>query len=176
MTEEQVYATVEKSGNIELRAYEPCVIAEISVEGTFEGAGSRAFRPLVSFIGGRNRTGQKVAMTAPVLQDVPSGRADGNEYVVSFVMPAGSTRDDMPDPTDTRVQLREVAAHQALAIGFSGRWTRASFSKNLAALETAAKERGLELVGDPRLARYDPPWTPWFMRRNEVVWTVASGG
>ncbi|NQU37455.1 MAG: heme-binding protein [Actinobacteria bacterium] len=173
MTEEQVYATVEKVGNIELRAYDPCVIAEIAVEGSFEGAGNKAFRPLVSFIGGRNQTGKKVAMTAPVIQDVPDGRADGNEYVVSFVMPAGSTRDDMPDPTDTRVQLRAVPAHEALAIRFSGRWTASSFSKNLATLENAAKERGLQLIGDPRLARYDPPWTPWFRRRNEVVWTVA---
>jgi len=173
MTEEQVYTVIEKFGNIELRAYDPCMIAEISVEGTFEGAGSRAFRPLVSFIGGGNRTGQKVAMTAPVLQDVPDGRSDGSEYVVSFVMPAGSTRADMPDPTDTRVALRAVPAHKAVAIRFSGRWTKLSFDENLTALETAATEHGFTLAGDPRLARYDPPWTPWFMRRNEVVWTIA---
>jgi hypothetical protein len=176
MTEEQVYTVVEKfdKGDIELRAYDPCVIAEISVEGTFEGAGSRAFRPLVGFIGGGNRTGQKVAMTSPVVQDVPEGRSDGNEHVVSFVMPAGSTRADMPDPTDTRVVLRDVPAHKAVAIRFSGRWTSSSFNKNLVALEAAANERGVTLVGDPRLARYDPPWTPWFRRRNEVIWTVGT--
>ena len=179
MTEEQVYRTIrtleEEPSSVELRAYEPAVIAEISVQSSFEGAGNRAFRPLVNFIGGNNRTGKKVAMTAPVLQDVPGGSPEGALYAVSFVMPAGSTRADMPDPTDTRVQLRDLPAHQAIAIRYSGRWTRSSFNKNLTALKKAARELGLELVGDPRLARYDPPWTPWFRRRNEIIWTVEEG-
>jgi hypothetical protein len=28
---------------------------------------------------------------------------------------------------------------------------------------------GYRVSGEPRWARYDPPWKPWFLRRNEVI-------
>jgi hypothetical protein len=62
----------------------------------------------------------------------------------------------------------------AAALRFSGRWSRSSYEKRTAQLLVAVATAGLEVVGPPRYARFDPPWTPWFLRRNEVVVPVAA--
>ncbi|MEI6623170.1 MAG: heme-binding protein [Actinomycetes bacterium] len=174
MTEQQVYRVERTVGDLEVRHYEPCVVAEVSIDGSFESAGSKGFRPLIGFISGRNESETKVAMTAPVIQDVPNGRTDENSYTVSFVMPAGATRESLPIPTDAKVVLRTVSEHNAVAVRFSGRWSRSAFDKQIERLRQVAADNGITLVGDPRFARYDPPWTPWFSRRNEVIWTIAD--
>jgi hypothetical protein len=174
VTEEQVYTVVGDFDGAQLRSYDNCVLAEVEVDGSFESVGNKAFNPLFGFISGRNQSDKKIAMTAPVLQDVPQGKPRRQKYSVSFVMPANATRADLPDPTDERVSIREVPAHDALALRFSGRWSGSSFEKQLRALESTAKRHGFTLIGDPRFARFNPPWTPWFLRRNEVIWTVAN--
>lgn len=89
-------------------------------------------------------------------------------------MPAGYTIDTPPTPTDRRITVREVPTQLAAARTFTGRWTEESYRGHLATLRTAAKGVGLEIVGTPRFARFDPPWTPWFLRRNEVVIPVVG--
>ena len=174
MTAQQVYEVIEAFGSVEVRRYERCVIAEVDVDASFESAGNKGFRPLFRFITGANDTGEKVAMTAPVLQDVKDAESDGGSYSVSFVMPAGSDRDSMPQPTNGSVILRDVGEFTALAMRWSGRWTKPTFDAHVARLADVAREHGLVLVGDPRFARYNPPWTPWFMRRNEVIWDIDT--
>ncbi len=196
MTEHQPYDVVGVAGAAEVRRYPEHVVAEITVEDSFESAGNRAFRPLAGYIGGRNRPGAKVAMTAPVLQEAePPGRAPraptpqtqplvteplvteplegGGRYVVSFVMPAGRTRDTLPEPADPRVRVRTVPPQDVAALRYSGRWSRAAFDAHAARLLAEVAAAGLEATGPPRFARYDPPWTPWFLRRNEVLVPVA---
>lgn len=174
MTAEQVYEVLETIGSIQLRRYERCVVADVTVGSTFESAGNKGFRPLFKFITGTNDTGTNVAMTAPVLQD-SSALSDGDEtYRVSFVMPAGSEQDSVPQPTDDQVKLRGVAERTTLAMKFSGRWQQSTFDTKAEELKQLAQERGLTLLGSPRFARYDPPWTLWFMRRNEVLWDIES--
>ena len=170
MTEQQHYEVVREYPQFELRRYEPHVLAEVQVAGSFGSAGNSAFRPLVSYIGGRNEDSQKFAMTAPVIQ-TSDERAELHD--VSFVMPAGSTLEDMPDPSDPQVHLREVGEEWAAVSRFSGRWTESSFSALARELLDRVAAEGLTVVGPPRFARFDPPWTPWFMRRNEVVVPVA---
>jgi len=172
VTDQQLYEVIDNFGEVELRRYEPCVIAEVAVDASFESAGNQGFRPLFSFISGKNGTGAKVTMTAPVLQDVKGARTDGDSYSVSFVMPAGSDQDSLPRPTDDSVVLRNVPGHMALATQFSGRWTSSQFDAHTAQLSQVARENEMTLEGDPRFARYNPPWTPWFLRRNEVVWNI----
>ncbi|HEU5037399.1 MAG TPA: heme-binding protein [Nocardioides sp.] len=167
MTEEQPYEVVGEYAGFELRSYPEHVVAETRVQGSFEGVGTASFRRLFAYIGGRNAGAQKVAMTAPVVQEREDEAADS--YVVGFVMPSGLRVDGAPEPTDPRVRLRRIPAHTAAALRFSGRWTGRRYEEHAERLMSAVQAAGLEVVGRPRFARFDPPWTPWFRRRNEVV-------
>jgi effector-binding domain-containing protein len=166
-TEEQPYDVVEERPDFELRWYPEHVVAETRVKGSFEGVGNRSFMRLVGYIGGRNTQSEKVAMTAPVLQEAEDEKV--GLYVVSFVMPAGFDLRRAPEPTDPNVRLRSIPAHTAAALRFSGRWSRGRYEKHARRLLAALEAAGLEVDGPLRFARFDPPWTPWFRRRNEVV-------
>lgn len=170
MTEHQPYDVVERYPDFELRRYPDHVVADVGVDGSFESAGISGFRPLVGYISAGG-----VAMTAPVLQqtlDEAVEATSASAYQVSFVMPAGSTVNSLPVPADARVTLRQVPEHRAAAARFSGRWTRGSFRRHAAELAEAVARAGLEPAGPLRWARFDPPWTPWFLRHNEVVLPV----
>ena len=172
MTEHQPYDVLREDPGFELRRYPDHVVAETRVTGSFEGAGNISFRRLVGYIGGRNTGSLKVAMTAPVVQEADEETA--GRFVVGFVMPAGFDLDSAPDPTDPDVRLRAVPAQTAAALRFSGRWTRDRYDEHARRLRAALDAAGLEVAGPPRFARYDPPWTPWFLRRNEVVVPVVD--
>lgn len=172
MTEQQPYEVVGDHGDFELRRYPDHVVAETRVTGSFEGAGNSAFRRLVGYIGGRNAGSSKVAMTAPVVQEADDEAA--GRFVVAFVLPAAYDLDSAPPPNDPDVRLRAVPAQTAAALRFSGRWTRERYDEHARQLLAALDAAGLEVVGPPRFARFDPPWTPWFLRRNEVVVPVAA--
>lgn len=173
MTEEQPYEVVAEYPGFELRWYPQHVVAETRVKGSFEGVGNKAFMTLVRYIGGRNRQSQKVAMTAPVVQEAD---ADAGRYVVSFVMPAGIREDGAPQPTDPGVRVRTVPAQTAAALRFSGRWSQGRYNAHAQRLLAAVEAAGLTVDGPLRFARFDPPWTPWFLRRNEVVAPVLPPG
>lgn len=187
MTEEQQYTVVAEHSDFEVRRYDAHVVAEVLVEGSLEEAGNRAFRSLAGYIGGKNHAGRSVAMTAPVVQEAVGGRkvamtapvvqreTEGpGSHVVGFVMPAEETLETLPEPDDARVTLRAVPVEHAAALRYSGRWTQASYQERVERLRHAIAEAGLEVVGEPRWARFNPPWTPWFLRRNEVVIPVAA--
>ena len=186
MTEQQRYEVVQQGPGFELRRYPAHLVAEVEVNGSFEGAGNTAFRPLVAYIRGRNQASQSLAMTAPVLQrredsdDTPAAvetvttETSPGRYVVSFVMPEGSTRETLPDPGDAEVELRAVPEELAAVARYSGRWRSASYEQQTGQLLRAVNDAGLETTGPPRFARFDPPWTPWFRRRNEVVVPVRE--
>ena len=154
------------------------------MDASFTRAGNEAFGVLVGFIPGRNSTRGKVAMTAPVRAGAgahhdrddrtrgPAAGAESGRHVVAFVMPAEYTLETLPTPSDPRIQVRQVPAQVAAAKGFAGRWTEQIYQRKLAGLRTAVEQAGLEVDGAPRFARFDPPWTPWFRRRNEVVLPV----
>lgn len=185
VTEQQPYQVVARYPDFELRRYPAHVVAEVEVAGSFTSAGNTAFRPLAGYIGGRNRSQQQVAMTAPVLQrpaeripmTAPVLQQEGpnaGRHLVSFVMPAGSTAQSLPVPSDPQVTIRDVPAQLAAARRFSGRWSQAAFERHAAALRRAVEEADLTIEGPLRFARFDPPWTPPFLRRNEVVAPVAE--
>ncbi|MGK5676080.1 SOUL family heme-binding protein [Micromonospora sp. URMC 106] len=185
MTEQQPYRVVTRHPGFELRRYPPHLIAEVRVEGSFEQAARDGFRPLAAYIGGANRSRVEggggpaareagpatIAMTAPYLQE----EADRPGcWLVRFVLPAACTPDALPEPTDPRVRTRSVPGQLAAAVRFRGRWTARAFDRRATALGRAVTAAGLRPTGAVRYARFDPPWTPSFLRRNEVVLPVAE--
>jgi hypothetical protein len=185
VTESQPYDVVADRDGWQLRHYPPHLVAEVEVSGDFTNAGSRAFGVLVSFISGNNIERGKVAMTAPVLQESapddasatasgPASDADPDlrRHRVAFVMPSKYTLATLPVPNDRRITIREMPAQDMAARTFSGRWSERVYRDQLAALRHDVSADGLEVVGSPRFARFDPPWKPTFLRRNEVLLPV----
>jgi hypothetical protein len=177
--EEAEYRVLQQDGMFELREYAPSIVAETVVQGDFDDAGSRAFRKLFRYIDGNNVAQQEIAMTAPVSQGPASEKiamtspvgqqASDGGWVVSFMMPSSYSMDTIPQPSDPAVQLRAVPAHRAAAIRYSGFWSEARYREHLQQLRSWIGQQGLEAIGDPVWARYDPPFKPWFMRRNEIL-------
>jgi len=170
MTEQQPYTVLSTKDGIELRQYPAYVLVQVREPGDFMLAGNRGFQPLVSYISGNNATGQKIAMTAPVIQE-PSGEAD---HLVSFVMPADFDFESMPLPVSSRLKIVPVEAHLAAAIKFSGGWNEQRFALKGEELLTAVKSVGLEPIGSVYWARFDPPYKPAFLRRNEALIRVKD--
>jgi hypothetical protein len=176
--QEPVYQVTRKLGDVELRQYAPYVVAEVLVTGTAEQAGNQAFPILAGYIFGKNRGEKKFAMTAPVTQTpaplkmemaapVMQTSATGG-YIVQFVLPKDVTLASAPEPLDERVTLREMPASRVAVIRYSGFWSEANYNKHLALLQEALRAADLEWTGEPIYSRYDAPFTPWFLRRNEI--------
>lgn len=181
--EEAEYTVVIKEGDYEIRDYKPHVLAETIVEGEFDKAGNKAFSRLFKYISGNNEARDKVAMTAPVSQEAkgekismtaPVGQQQvGKRWTVSFMMPASYTLETLPKPLDPTVTLRLVPARKLAAVRYSGFWSEEGYLQNKAALESWIKQRGQTPVGEPIWARYNAPFSLWFMRRNEVLIEIA---
>ena len=183
--EEAPYQVLKEAGNFELREYAPHILAEIVVEGNLEDAGNKAFRPLFNYISGANRARAKIAMTAPVSQE-PSGekismtapvsqQRTRDQWAISFMMPASSTLATLPVPENPAITLRQVPAHRVATVRYTGTWSEKNYERYRQELETWICENGLKIVGDPVWARYNPPFTLWFLRRNEILIPVAQG-
>ena len=164
--------------NVELRQYAPYVVAEVDLKATAEDAGNQAFPILAGYIFGKNKGERKFAMTAPVTQTAAPVKMEMTAPVtqaavaggmrVQFVLPKGVTLESAPEPLDPRVQLRLVPATSWAAIRYSGMWTQSNYEEHLALLKTTLDKAGVATQGEPVLARYNAPFTPWFLRRNEI--------
>jgi hypothetical protein len=190
-TEEPAFEVVEKSGDFELRRYAPMVVAETWVAGSMREASGKGFRLLADYIFGNNtaRAGgnEKIRMTAPVTMEQASERIRmtapvgiapvGERWRVHFVMPAEYTLEALPAPNDPAVRLREVPAGHYAVIRFSGLVGAQKLAGKTAELLAWLDSKGIEPVGEAALARYNPPWTLPFMRRNEILvaYALASG-
>ena len=183
--EEALYKVLKKENHFEIRDYAPHILAETVVEGDLEEAGDKAFNRLFPYISGDNRSRDKVAMTAPVSQEpagqkiqmtAPVGQQRVQEsWAVSFMMPASYTLESLPEPVDPKVTLRPVPARRMAAVRYSGFWSEKNYLRYKRELESWIREKGLTIAGDPIWARYNPPFTPWFMRRNEILIPVDAG-
>ena len=177
--EESRYTVVEQVDNFELRSYEPGIVAETLVEGDFSEVGNEGFRRLAGYIFGDNRKQQDIDMTAPVSQESASEKiamtapvsqqTAGGKWRITFIMPAGYTMETLPVPLDDRVVLKQEPARLMAAIRYSGTWGRERYQEKEASLRVFAAEQGLKIVGEPVFARYNAPFTLWFLRRNEVL-------
>jgi len=177
--EEAEYTVLTQQDDFEIREYGPSIVAEVLVKGDFKAASNKAFRKLFKFISGDNTRQSKIAMTAPVSQTAESEKiamtapvgqqASADGWLVSFMMPASYTMETIPVPTDPEVNLRAIPAYRAVAIEYSGTWSEKNYQKHLERLRQWAEEEKLITRGEPVWARYNSPFTPWFMRRNEIL-------
>lgn len=170
-TEEPAFRLVERDGAFELRDYAAMTIAETLVQEDFDAAGNSAFRTLFGYISGKNQPRQKIAMTAPVLQQA---EANGS-FRIGFIAPSNYSLQTAPVPADVRVQLREAPPQRMAVVRYSGRWTEKNYREHEARLLGWMKARKLIAVGAAVYARYNAPFMPWPMRRNEVMIPIAAG-
>ncbi|MBT3504712.1 MAG: heme-binding protein, partial [Piscirickettsiaceae bacterium] len=74
-----------------------------------------------------------------------------------------------PKPNDERVVLRQVASQNIAAIRYSGFWSESNYTEHKQELEQWIQQSGYQASGEAIWARYNAPFTPWFLRRNEVL-------
>jgi hypothetical protein len=154
------------------------------VEGDFEAVGSIGFRRLADYIGGKNRKKESISMTAPVSQKPASEKIaltapvsqkrENGRWRITFMMPSSYTIETLPTPDDERIVFREEKEKTAAVIRYSGTWGKKRYKDHEKKLMDWISTMGWTVDGAPVWARYNPPFTPWFMRRNEILIPVES--
>ncbi len=183
--EEPEFISIEKKDAFEIREYQPKLIAQVLVNGTFDSASSKGFRLLADFIFGNNKTNEgskKIDMTAPVISRDATEKIDMTAPVVSeetekgwyvsFNMPKQYTKETLPVPINTEVKIIEVPSEKYAVITFSGLVREKKYAEMLNLLNEEMKKRNIDPKGPAILARYNPPWTLPFLRRNELMFRI----
>jgi len=187
--EQPQYQVIKTFRDFELREYQPYLVAETSVSGDFEQAGSSAFSILFNYISGANSSsekikmtipvnqqdktqGEKISMTAPVTREVDPAKP--GSYSIAFVVPSKYSMENVPRPTDPRVNIRRVPARTVAVIRYSGSWKQKNYLKHENILLEALGREGLEPFGQAVFARYNPPFWPNFLNRNEILIEVTA--
>ena len=184
-TEEPKFTLKSAQGEFEVRDYPALVAAEVTVGGDRKDAAGRGFRLLAGYIFGGNTRKQSIAMTAPVTQAAAKSEkiamtapvlqtGSNGSWVVRFIMPRGSTLATLPQPNNPGVRLVTVPPSRMAVVKFSGLARQDDVDARTAALSRFVKAQQLQAIGAPSLAQYDPPWTLWFLRRNEVMIPVSQ--
>ena len=170
MVEQAKYVVLKKIGKTEIRRYPPLVLARV------DGYGDGGFNLLFRFITGNNRHKSNISMTAPVVSEQIAMTAPvlSETGSIAFIMPEGYTIKTTPEPLDDRVKVLEIPERLVAALRFSGRWSNAILKKKSEELLKELTEAGIKTVGQVFSMRYNAPFTPWFMRRNEVAITIES--
>ena len=183
--EEPPFTTVLSDGAFEIRDYPGLIVAEVTVTGEQKEAARKGFRLLAGYIFGGNRRRESIAMTAPVAQQ-PDGEKipmtapvtqvqDGGTWTVRFTMPRAYSLASLPEPNDPKVQLKPLPPARFAVLRFSGLARAADVAAKTETLRATLRSRGLRAAGPVTLAQYNPPWTLWFMRRNEVMVPLEPG-
>lgn len=171
MTEIQRYRVVDSFSGIEIREYEPHSLVSMETGGDFNQAGYNAFGYLAGYISGRNRENQNIAMTAPVIQ-----KPSANGFKVSFVMPSNMTPEAVPAPSSGMLKVEHEGKQIVAAIRFSGMANQALFEAKGKKLLELIQSKNLKPKGKVFYARYNGPWTPPFLRRNEALVEIEALG
>ncbi len=186
-TEEPQFSILEKAPPFELRSYAPMILAEVKVEGDLEEASGQGFRLIAAYIFGQNQVSEKIAMTTPVTIEGQAPKSakiamtspvtiesNAGQWIVSFVMPSEYTMETLPKPLNSKVQLRQIPAIKRAVISFTGFYNENKVADRTLELEEWMKTKNLQAAGTPKFARYNPPWTLPFMRRNEIMIDVRE--
>lgn len=184
--DEPKFKVVEDHGPIQIREYEPMVIAEVELSGSAHEVLDRGFRILADYIFGKNEPrsryedaldspvraqlkGDKIPMTAPV-----TAQSTGSVWKISFIMPPGRSLKNLPRPTDERIELIEIPARRVAALRFSGLGAEDTMGKKTKELRDFLDRFHFKTEGEPVYAYFNPPWVLPFLRRNEVQITVTN--
>ena len=172
------YKVFQSEQNIEIRQYEPMIIAEVEVDGKREDAIGDGFRLLADYIFGNNTVQQVISMTAPVQQKENQNiamtapvqqQSTGKSWRMSFVMPSKYSMDSLPVPNNNRVRLKGILAKKFVVIGFSGTNSNENVTEHENQLMNYIEENQIKINDSPKYAFYNPPWSLPFLRRNEVM-------
>jgi len=199
--EEPKFQVLAQDGGFEVRQYAPLIVAETWVEGDMDAASNKGFRAIADYIFGNNTAPQnqqssKIAMTAPVTLEPqgqptklamtapvtvqPAAETPGwvaaQRWRVQFVMPSQYTLAALPQPNNSAVTLREVPGKTVAVATYSGFNTDSRIQTETQALLGWMQTRQLVAAGPAQLARYDPPWTLPFWRRNEIQIEIKAAG
>ena len=181
--EEPKFTLIEQEQSFELRDYAPKIIAEVVVDGDMRESSSKGFRLIADYIFGNNTAqygrSEKISMTAPVSVEpraekismtAPVGvQHEKNGWKVYFVMPSQYTLETLPKPNNPLVSIKQISSQKFAVIRFSGLVDEEKMAKKVAELKQWVVNKKLKILGNPELARYNPPWTLPFLRRNEVM-------
>ena len=160
-TERPVYQVVgQLPASVEIRQYQEQTWISTALE-----TDNASFPVLASYIFGGNREGERVAMTAPVITDDR----------MSFILPKGLSKDEAPTPDGQAIEFKVVPSRQVAALRFSWLTPRSRVEKKTAELLDVLRRNGIQTRGAPFLMRYNDPWTPPFLRRNEVAVEIVRG-
>jgi hypothetical protein len=184
-TEEPSYTSILQEAPFEIREYPALIAAEVTVSGERSEAVSAGFRLLAGYIFGGNTRKQSISMTSPVIQnEAPNEKiamtapvmqsADSSGWIIRFIMPASYTLETLPMPNDPKVRLMPLPPKRVAVVRFSGLVDDNDVEQQTTVLRAFVVKQKLTTVGTPSLARYDPPWTLWFLRRNEIMLEVTS--
>jgi len=183
-TEEAKYELIHQEGDFQVRQYAPHIVAETLVDSDFEDAGSQAFQRLFKYISGNNMAKQNIDMTAPVTQEADSQKIDmtspvgqqsvNGRWAVSFMMPASSSYETLPKPNNSEVVLKQIPERYIASIEYSGFWSEKSYKENKNNLQAWISKNGYQVIGEPIWARYNDPFTLWFLRRNEILIPIEN--
>lgn len=181
------YLVIKRSHTIEIRQYQPMLIAQITVKGDRQTAIRVGFKQLAAFIFGENHTANnhfdKIAMTAPVMQQsekiamttpVMQQTGTDNQWQIRFVMPARYTKATLPKPNNNHIKIIEVPAQTKVAIRFTGTPTLRRLQQQTKKLERYLKKQQLTPIGTVEYAFYNPPWTLPLLRRNEIMQEIKN--
>lgn len=171
--ETPAYKVVEKDRNIEVRYYESMLLQSVKVSGNQYKSLRQGFRPLVNYIGAKGREGEKISMTAPVMQSLGN---TNNEWIVSFSMPSKYSKKTLPEPNNKQVYSEQLKPIMAAVIRFSGKTDRSGslIKEKEKTLLNWLKNRDFKIVSKPKYLFYNDPSTPGFLRRNEVMVIISD--
>ncbi|MEM6890676.1 MAG: heme-binding protein [Pseudomonadota bacterium] len=167
--ETPAYSVVRTDGDFELRRYPEMTLAQVTREGTRRSSVQSGFSPLARYIFAKDRVGEKIAMTAPVVQ-----KPTGEKWAVSFILPSSIAAEDAPTPKGDVTLVTEPARLMA-TIRFSGVWSDTRFDEAANRLQQWIDDKGLSIQGPFEYGYYNDPFTPAFLRRNEVLVPVING-
>ena len=162
-TETAPYKVLRTDGAFELRDYPALTLATTPMN---DARGSGAFGQLFGFITGKNAKSEKIPMTTPVL-------IDPSHTTMSFVMPHSVVQKGVPEPKDN-VSLHPMGPGRYAVLRFKGRGDDKNQKVAAEQLSAWIRAQNLAAESEPIFAYYDPPWTPIFLRRNEVMLRVAK--
>ena len=164
------YEVIEKDGKFEIRDYPTMTAAATPMKKDSNSDRNSGFGRLFRYISGDNEADQKIAMTTPVF--VESEETKSNPAMM-FVVPTKVAAAGTPDPKSESVDIRKVSGGQFAVLRFKGHRSSEKQKQAATDLKKRVAEKGLRINGDPMFAYYDPPWTPEFLRRNEVLIRLA---
>ena len=173
------YTSIVKNKLIEIRLYQPMIIAEVTLTGNADKTINQGFKILAEYIFGNSlamtdpvsqQVSTKIAMTAPVMHQNKSQ----DIWKVSFVMPEKHTIETLPKPNNKKISLKQIPEQKMVVIRFSGKRSEELNAKKMQKLQDYIKKNNLIITGDPIYAYYNPPWTLPRLRRNEIMYILAK--